>query len=266
MSTMPPQDLAQRTTPCGWLALRLYPRRYLLVMLYGVALATVICLFMIDDLISFSASWDAVVAASVVFIALQCAFLTGAPHWRWPRPTGRRPMWVSLAVGSLLAGFLTLGLAGTLGSLLRIQGPVERTLETLQRGQRMNGFWAFGLCLVVPWGGWLVVFLCLWAIQPAVLFRRVYRLLIAGSLLELLITIPVDVQVRKRTSCYCNEGSFLGLIVGITMAAWAFGPGLVLLFLTRRLQRRRELPICMRCGYDLHGLESRRCPECGEAF
>jgi hypothetical protein len=31
----------------------------------------------------------------------------------------------------------------------------------------------------------------------------------------------------------------------------------------RRARRRRRTWICERCGYDIHGIRSRRCPECG---
>jgi hypothetical protein len=120
--------------------------------------------------------------------------------------------------------------------------------------------------VALSWAVWLAIFALAWTGEWLVRYRRMYRLIFAGTWLELLITIPVDVQVRKRTNCYCGEGTFLALIVGITTAVWAFGPGLYLLFLTRRLQRRADLSVCRGCGYDLHGLVEPRCPECGRTF
>jgi len=38
-----------------------------------------------------------------------------------------------------------------------------------------------------------------------------------------------------------------------------------ILFLRRYLQDQ-GVPVCLKCGYDLRGLNDPRCPECGEAF
>jgi len=260
---------ADRIPPGGRWVPRLYPWRYALLASYILLLAGVYCLFSIEDLLKLSLPWQFLVGGSVVFYALQAAFLTGAPHWRWPRPTGRRPMWVSLTVGALAISLLTLGLAGTLMSLFQANEAVYNVVEKFNEGIGARSYdfpWALAILLAVMWAVWLLIFAMTWASKPSSAFRRVYRLIIAGSVLELLITIPVDVQVRKRTDCYCGEGTFLGLIVGITLAAWAFGPGLVLLFLARRLQRRRELQVCIGCGYDLRRLPVNRCPECGRPF
>jgi hypothetical protein len=233
-------------------------------MLVGVYYA-----FSTEDLLTLSVPWQVLAGASIVVFALQAAFLTGAPHWRWPRPTGRRPMWISLVVGAFMTALLTFGLAGSLISLVHANQAVGKIVDKFNEeiGASTGDFpWAFAGFIAVVWAGWLLFFATVWASRPASVFRRVYRLIVAGSVLELLITIPVDVQVRKRTDCYCGEGTFVGLIVGITVAAWAFGPGLVLLFLARRLERRRELQVCVGCGYDLRRLPGNRCPECGRPF
>ena len=93
-----------------------------------------------------------------------------------------------------------------------------------------------------------------------------YRVLVAGTFAEVLLTVPVDVMVRRRTSCYCDEGTFWALIVGGTTALWTFGPEIVLLFLAVRLKHREVKGVCVRCGYDLRGLPEPRCPECGTPF
>ncbi len=260
---------ADRIPPGGRWSPRLYPWRYALLAGYILLLAGVYCIFSIEDLLRLSMPWQLLAGGSVVFYALQAAFLTGAPHWRWPRPTGRRPMWMSLVVGGLATTLLTLGLAGTLISLFHADRTVGNALDKFNQGigAGPRDFpWAGTVFVAVVWTIWLLFFATVFASKPLSAFRRVYRLIVAGSVLELLITIPVDAQVRRRTTCYCGEGTFLGLIVGITLAAWAFGPGLVLLFLARRLERRRELQVCTGCGYDLRRLPGNRCPECGTAF
>ena len=241
---------------------RLYPRRFVLLAAYLFAVLATCCLLVGTGVVMGSEiPWPIVFAGLLVLTALQAAFLSGAPHFRWPRPTGRRPMLLSLLAGAAMAALLSLGVAGTAVSFLRADDFVGRVDQSLGGPPTLVvAFW------VLSWVGWLVVFTLGWAGEWLVRFRRMYRLLFAGSWLELLVTIPVDVQVRKRTKCYCGEGTFFALVIGITAALWAFGPGLVMLFLTRRLQRRADLNVCRGCGYDLRGLTESRCPECGRPF
>ena len=191
--------------------------------------------------------WLGLYAAGVlvplaVLVGTQALFLFGAPHLRRPRGRHRRAMWVSLAVGGALATLLTLGLVFTLLNL------VGRWTDAA----RYAGFGGGGpgpLVLAVPvlltWAAWVGVFGLLFAGEWYDWFRgfrRLYATLVAGTWLELLVTLPVDAQVRKRTSCWCDEGTFFALVIGGSMAVWTFGPGIALLFLTRRLQRRRRPP------------------------
>ena len=191
-----------------------------------------------------------------LMILTQAGFLAGAPHLTWPRPHKRRPMIVSKVVAALAAALLTYGLCASLVSL-----------ADLSRNRHTN-FEAWILLVVVLclWAAWCVPFLLVWAGEWLPMFRRTYKYIFAGTALELLITLPIDIQVRKRTSCYCEEGSFLGLVIGITVAVWSFGPGLILLYLNRKFQRRIALGRCQKCGYDLRGLSENRCPECGTGF
>lgn len=53
---------------------------------------------------------------------------------------------------------------------------------------------------------------------------------------------------------YCNTSMLLLSILGVALSALAF----------RGLHRRSCKHCCMRCGYDLTGNESGRCPECGD--
>jgi len=61
---------------------------------------------------------------------------------------------------------------------------------------------------------------------------------IAGSLLEVFVSIPV--YATRQEQCYCARGSYAGLVLGTTALLWAFGPGIFLLFL-REKQRREKL-------------------------
>jgi hypothetical protein len=127
--------------------------------------------------------------------------------------------------------------------------------------------WAFVGIMLAGWAFWLLVFSLIGGGQQwGRRFGRMYRTLIAGTVLELLITIPIDAQVRRRTDCYCGEGTFYALAIGLTAVLWVFGPGIAILFLVRRQHRLGKSGRCFQCGYDLRGLDSARCPECGMPF
>jgi hypothetical protein len=196
----------------------------------------------------------AIVAVLLVVLGSQGLFLVGAPQLRWPRRTGRVPMAVSLTVGALVAALLTFGVVAT-------------ALNAVDRWEAVTGRlggYVFGL-IGAFWAVWLALFATMWAGQWLGGYRKLYRLLVMGTWLELLVTIPVDVHVRRRTNCYCGEGTFVALVIGSSVALWSFGPGIVLLFLTRRLERDGYFGLCRRCAHDLRTTPAgtRRCPGCG---
>jgi hypothetical protein len=191
------------------------------------------------------------VIAALVFFGVQGMFLIGMPQLRWPRPVRRKPMWLTVVAGALVAGALTFGLIATGMSLFDVWNTATKAIGG-------HIFWA----VLVTWAAWLVVFGVMWTGEWLGGFKQIYRVICAGTWLEILITIPIDVQVRKRTDCWCGEGTFFALVAGGTVALWSFGPGLVLLFLTRRLQREGYFSLCGKCGQDLTGVTEKRCPRC----
>ena len=198
------------------------------------------------------------ILAAILFVP-QVVLLAGAPGLPRVRPQRRRSMIVSMTSASLLAGALSFGLVASFLSLADKWNEVGDAIY-----QRLGDLW--WLVLLLPWGFWFVVFAFVWAGQWVAIFRRIYRLLVAGTVLELIVTIPIDVKIRKQTSCYCGEGTFFGLSIGIAAAFCTFGPGMAMLYLARYTQRMKKLPFCAECGYDLQGLPENRCPECGTAF
>jgi hypothetical protein len=94
--------------------------------------------------------------------------------------------------------------------------------------------------------------------------RRLVRWILAGSLLRLLATIPSHFIVRRRPGCFVGLLTFGGLMAGLYVMTWAFGPGIALLFWSEIRQRTRGH--CPACGYYLRGLSEMRCPDCGRPF
>ncbi len=123
-----------------------------------------------------------------------------------------------------------------------------------------------------------VIMLCTWAFWTFVLLRvmrrgrgdwlsRSLRWLIAGTLVELAIALPLYLVVRRRFDCWCALPSFWSLVFSIGALLSLTGPGVILLW-----RRRAGLPTdawvnrCMICGYQRLEDSGPRCPECGNRW
>ena len=114
--------------------------------------------------------------------------------------------------------------------------------------------------------GWLIwsVILGLLARRsdPRRLHSRLIMLLLGGTILEVLIVVPIDVIVRRRTDCYCATGTFFALCASIWACLWLAGPGLILA-LTSKRRRTWGRTHCLNCGYLHEGTEPPQvCPAC----
>lgn len=171
---------------------------------------------------------------------------------------GRRtPVALSVVIAGLAAGLLmggiVLGLASVAGLL----------------GGREEERW-FGLAILVMFIGWIAgsVLLIPFAQRrpPAGALGRFSSVLLLGTIVEVAAIIPLDVMARRKTDCYCGEGSFWALTVCWAVGVFALGPAIWLLPLSRRRQRWYQ-GRCVVCGYDMRGCrDAERCPECGAGW
>jgi len=123
------------------------------------------------------------------------------------------------------------------------------------------------------------VMLAAWAVGGAfcaMLFRRLgstrdptaldrmLRVLLAGSVIELALGLPMYLIIRKKSACECALASFWSLVLGIAALLWICGPA-VLLLLTRDARRAWMRAACPNCGYPRR-TSAICCSECGADF
>lgn len=172
----------------------------------------------------------------LLFAASQVLFLWPVRRLPISLTMSGRPMWLSLIIGAFIAMLVSTALIATLLQLFNVW---ERLLEPMWPA----GAWVAMFIMWTIWGGVFAV-ICRRGDRYRRL-RRMLRLLIAGSLLDLLIATPVHALAARNESCYCGLGSYTGLVLGATALLWCFGPGLTLLilrhhYLHARMQRQSE--------------------------
>jgi hypothetical protein len=170
----------------------------------------------------------------------------------------------SLAVAGLAAGL------GVLAVLLTLWGMVDRELEGLSAALGpMSGLGRLVVLLGVLAVAWTIPTLLIARFarpgpRETVLARWARRLLM-GTAAEALLVIPLDAMIRRRTDCYCAEGSFWGLSILAIVGFVAAGPAVLLPLLSARRQGWYRAH-CNACGYDMRGSTLPRCLECGTAW
>ena len=182
------------------------------------------------------------IAYTLVFLGLiilsQWLFLRPRGDRRVQLSESGRPMKIALVTAAFLAMLLSAGLILT---LLEVFDPdiTGAIFDGLDGGDRdtssLIGFYL--VCLLV-WLTWAVVFFIYWKQDRMITGTgRMITALLAGSILEFFIAIGVYAWNPNKEDCWCARGSYTGLVFGATVMIWAFGPGLVLLFLKKQRDR-----------------------------
>ncbi len=133
-----------------------------------------------------------------------------------------RPLTTAVVAAAFMAMMLSSGAAALLMELVGVWDAVagDENWELLVGGN------------LALWLLWAVVFRFHW--KNGTRFQQLQAMargLIIGSFLELIVAAGVFVWKTDEENCYCVRGSYVGLVFGATVMIWAFGPGLILLFL-----------------------------------
>jgi len=172
---------------------------------------------------------DVALWVATVILASQTLFILGAGTVNLCKPIRRRRLWVPIAVAAAMLASLAMGALFALTELFSWD-----TGEHLVSG---TGFWLFLGAAWLVWGA------LLWSYVKDVprmqALQKLARTAFAGSLAELVASVPAHVIVSRRPGCFVGIGTGIGIGAGISVMLFSFGPAIVLLFLRPRYRRKR---------------------------
>jgi hypothetical protein len=158
----------------------------------------------------------------------QWFFLRPRREWRVGLGETARPMKTAIVAAAFMAMMLTVGATLTV-------------LELIELSEAIDNEWVVPLAATVVWVVWALLFYAYWKKGTRLdQLRTMAHRLIVGSVLELFVATGVFVSKPDSENCWCARGSYAGLVFGATVMIWAFGPGLIFLFLREARYRRAE--------------------------
>jgi len=159
-----------------------------------------------------------------VMVAGQAALLVLPVKVASRRPTTHRSLLWPIAVSGLMMGGFVIG-------------AICAVAELFQRDHAFNSSWVGWSAIgagALMWAGWTIVFYRMSRSTDARdVVSRQCRLLLRGSLLELLVAVPTHIVARSRDYCCAGAHTFIGIALGLTVMLLSFGPGVFLLFVDR---------------------------------
>jgi len=169
----------------------------------------------------------------VIGLVILAQWLFLRPYRNWTPDTTKvaKPLAPSIIVAAAMSALLS---TGFIALLMELPNWWEPVMDPEHHGQLC--IWAGMLIL---WGVWAAIFFAYFKQgDHYTKFGKVIRGLVAGSFLEIVIAIPVHIWAARQRECYCCRGTYTTLIVAGTVLFWAFGPGIIILFM--REKHRRE--------------------------
>ena len=237
----------------NWLRSDMRILRWVFLALYVLVVVGLSAPFFFDG--DSAVTWA--VLAGVMLLS-QALFIFGAGTIRLCHPIKKRRLWMPVLAASFMLCVLATALFLALAELTYMDKNISDAVMTS----------LFFATIAVSWIGWAVI---LW--QRArdaprhTALAAMAKLIFAGSLAELLAAIPSHLVVSKRPGCLVGLSTMIGILAGLYVMLFAFGPAIVLLFLRPRYRRERmESSACAQCFYNLTGTLAAggtTCPECG---
>jgi hypothetical protein len=147
--------------------------------------------------------------------------------------TQGRPLKTSILTAGFMAALLTSGL---IACLLELLNSWEHLFDKINT----NPFIIIWSVILVIWAIWSIIFFAYFKQGDRYSqLGKMIRGLVAGSILETIVAIPVQIWASNQRECYCARGSYTSLVFSATVLIWAFGPGIVLLYLREKIRMQR---------------------------
>jgi hypothetical protein len=195
---------------------------YLLILLvFTVPVIRVCFRGMQVDALGVYATWPYWLWVAVMVLS-QAALLMVPVHLAERRPVARRSLVLPVVVAGLLMGSLGVGLVYCLG---------EAVFHDHVPGWIGWGGPSAGILIWFAWGA--VFFRLSRNLEAGDVVSRHCRLLLKGSILELLVAVPSHIWVRRQTYCCAGFMTFIGITFGLSVMLFSFGPAVFFLYVER---------------------------------
>jgi|GEM_PF-2954851 len=175
-----------------------------------------------------------------VTVAAQAVFILGAGRKELCRPIRRPRIFFPVAAASFMLAALVLGLSMALSELFQSD-----------QGEPAWTFWTIMVAVWLFWGVLLYVYA-----RKLQRYEAIFRLaqwVFAGSLAELLAAVPSHLIVTRRGGCFAGIATGLGILAGLCVMIWSFGPGIFLLFLQEVRRREQRGRVVIESDRPAHG-------------
>ncbi|QQE11817.1 hypothetical protein JD969_20460 [Planctomycetota bacterium] len=187
-------------------------------------------------------------------------YLRPRKDWVKKMTSNPKPMKRAILIASFFSAMLSIGI---IFLLIELTNLLESEIDLTQLIYYSIFFGSF----IFFWGIWAFVFYKYHTKGDQYSqLSKMTRGLFAGSATEAVVSISVFANNPHNQECYCYRGSYLSLIISMTVILWCFGPGLVFLYMREKRRQALLLPpqYCPNCEYSLFNIASDTCPECGE--
>lgn len=182
-----------------------------------------------------------------------------------PRLSGEgRSLRTTVIGASILGGLISVGALLALAQLLLLAFGESPSIDGFGRVTEAGAIAIVFLAWIMSGAAWMFLLRKVGRSRDPNGTVGLLRTLLAGTCIELALSIPVYVLARRREDCYCALPTFYSIISGTAALVWMCGPWAVL-WLTREYRRGWRRNQCGRCGYPRQS-GSPCCSECGLDF
>jgi hypothetical protein len=216
-------------------------------------------------------AWTGVFLPAMVAALAQLMFLLPVVKPSMVRSEHGRTLWLSVIGAGFVAALLFVALLMAIGEGVHwlVFGETDLgdwVADTAIHDMAPLEWWVFWPYVLIGWMIWTPL---LWVFTRRAprnrLPDRLAGWLLAGTIAEVIVVLPLDLMVRRKSDCYCATGTFWALVTSGLALLWLAGPGIVLAVTSKRRRAWFEMH-CEKCGYAKGPSPGQRCPECGHEW